>query len=131
MGWQPDAMQPESANRPAAHRVSTARAKLLVSSGAALAGGTAAAVAGAGRAAPLIGWDILALVFCVWVWSTVWRLDAESTASHAQREDPSSDLADVLLLGAAIASLIAVGVVLVGAGGRRCGTHGCRFPWVP
>jgi hypothetical protein len=37
----------------------------------------------------------------------------------------------VLLLGAAIASLIAVGVVLVGAGGRRCGTHGCRFPWAP
>ncbi len=32
------------------------------------------------------------------------------------REDPSIDLADVVLLGAAIASLIAVGVVLVGAG---------------
>jgi hypothetical protein len=30
----------------------------------------------------LIGWDILALVFCAWVWSTVWRLDAKSTASH-------------------------------------------------
>ncbi len=117
MDWQSDAMQPESANHQGVSRVSTsARTKLFVSFAAAILGGTAAAVAGAGRAAPLIGWDILALVFCVWVWSTVWRLDAESTASHAQRQDPSSDLADLALLGAAIASLIAVGVVLVGAG---------------
>jgi uncharacterized membrane protein len=93
-----------------------ARTKLLVSLSAAIVGGTAAAVAGAVRAAPLIGWDILALVFCVWVWATVWRLDAKSTASHAKREDPSFDLADLVLLGAAIASLIAVGVVLAGAG---------------
>jgi len=79
-------------------------------------GGTAAAGAGMGRAAPLIGWDILALVFGVWVWSTVWGLDADTTAAHARREDPSSRLADVVLLGAAIASLIAVVVVLAGAG---------------
>jgi len=72
--------------------------------------------AGAGRSAPLIGWDILAVVYCSWVWSTVWRLDAKSTASHAQRENPGRDLADVVLLGAAVASLIAVGVVLFGAG---------------
>ena len=109
-------MQPDSASRPAAPRASTARRKLLVSFGAAVAAGTAAAVAGAGRAAPLIGWDILAMVFCAWVWSTVWRLDAEPTARHAQREDPSSDLADLVLVGAAVASLVAVGVVLVGAG---------------
>ena len=41
-----------------------------MSSGAAIAG-TAAAVAGAGRATPLIGWDVLAVPFCGWVWSTV------------------------------------------------------------
>jgi len=57
--------------------------KLLVSFGAAIIGGAAAAAAGAGRTAPLIGWDILALLFCGWVWSAVWRLDAKSTASHA------------------------------------------------
>ena len=87
-----------------------------MSFGAAIAGGAVAGAAGAGRAAPLIGWDILALVFCGWVWSTVWRLDAESTARHANQEEPSRDLADLALLGAAIASLIAVGVVLLGAG---------------
>jgi uncharacterized membrane protein len=94
----------------------SARTKLLVSFGAAIGGGTVAAVAGAGRAAPLIGWDILAVVFCGWVWSTVWKLDAEATASHARREEPSRDVSDLVLLGAAIASLAAVGVVLFGAG---------------
>jgi len=110
-------MTPESADRQAAPRTFTsARTKLLVSFGTAIAAGTAAAVAGAGRAAPLIGWDILALTFCGWVWSTLWRLDAESTASHATREEPSRDLADLVLLGAAVASLAAVGAVLFGAG---------------
>ncbi|MHB1491709.1 MAG: DUF1345 domain-containing protein [Cellulomonas sp.] len=90
--------------------------KLLVSLGAAIVGGAGAAVAGAGRSAPLIGWDILAVVYCAWVWSTVWRLDARSTASHAQRESPGRELTDIVLLGAAVASLIAVGVVLLGAG---------------
>ncbi len=83
----------------------------------AVAGGTVAALAGAGRAAPLIGWDILAFVYGGWVWWTVWRLDAAAAEEDATREDPSRDLADLLLLGAAVASLIAVGVVLFGAGG--------------
>jgi uncharacterized membrane protein len=109
-------MQPEPANHPAVPRVSTARTKLLVSMGAGIAAGTAAALAGAGLAAPLTGWDVLALVFCGWVWSTVWGLNAESAEGQAKREDPSVDLADVVLLGAALASLIAVGLVLVGAG---------------
>jgi uncharacterized membrane protein len=112
-------MPPEpAAPLPAVRALSTARTKLLVSFGAAIAGGTAAAVAGVGRAAPLIGWDILAVVYCGLVWSTVWVLDPESTASHANREDPSRDLADLVLLCAAVASLIAVGVVLFGASGN-------------
>jgi len=93
------------------------RTHLLVSLGAAILGGTAASLLGAGRAAPLIGWDTLALVFCGWVWSTVWGLDAEATANHAKRENPGRDLADLVLLGAAIASLIAVGAMLFVAGG--------------
>jgi uncharacterized membrane protein len=110
-------MQSESENPQTVPRAfSSARTKLLVSTGAAIVAGTAAALLGAGRDAALIGWDVLALVFCWWVWSTVWRLDAQSTQRHARRENPSRDLADLVLLGAALASLIAVGVVLFGAG---------------
>jgi len=95
---------------------SSARTKLLVSAVAATTAGVAAALVGAGRAAPLIAWDVLAVVFCAWVWSTIWGLDAERTAGHANRENPSRDMADLALLGAAVASLVAVGVVLFGAG---------------
>jgi uncharacterized membrane protein len=110
-------MQSEPAERPAARHASTlARTHLLVSLGAALVVGAAAGALGAGRSAPLIGWDALAVVFCGWVWPTVWSLDAQSTAGHANRENPSRDLADLVLLGAAVASLLAVGVVLFGAG---------------
>ncbi|HVB44108.1 MAG TPA: DUF1345 domain-containing protein [Streptosporangiaceae bacterium] len=107
-------MQSEGHQAPPPESTS-ARTKLLVSFAAAVAGGIAAAAAGAGLAAPLIGWDVLAVVFCGWMWSTIWRLDAPSTANHAKREDPSFDLADILLLGAAVASLVAVGIVLAGA----------------
>ena len=109
-------MKPKAEARTKVQRVSTARTKLMVSLAAGTAAGTAAAVAGAGRAALLIGWDVLALVFCAWVWFTIWRLDPESTSRHARREDPSSPLADVVLLGAAIASLVAVAIVLAGSG---------------
>jgi uncharacterized membrane protein len=111
-------MSPEPAGQPVAASlaVTTARTKLLVSLGAAFAGGAGAALAGAGRAAPLIGWDILALVYGAWVWFTVWGLDPESSQAEAKREDPGRDLAGLVMLGAAIASLIAVGFVLFDAG---------------
>ena len=112
-------MPHESADHRAASRApSSARTKLLVSFGAAVVGGAAAAAAGAGRPAPLIGWDILALVYGSWTWATVWKLDPEGAAADAKREDPSRDQADLVVLGAAIASLIAVGAVLFGAGGE-------------
>ncbi|WP_190276765.1 DUF1345 domain-containing protein [Catenulispora acidiphila] len=74
-----------------------------------------AALGGAGRTSPLIGWDVLAVVFGGWTWRVVWRLDPALTRTHAQEENPSRDLADALLIGASLASLVAVGVVLFGA----------------
>ncbi|HZE67148.1 MAG TPA: DUF1345 domain-containing protein [Sporichthyaceae bacterium] len=94
---------------------SSARVKVLVS----FVAGTAATVTtilwGSPRAAPLVGWDVLAAVYAAWVWWTVWPMDAAATAVHAQREDPGRELTDLVLLGAAISSLVAVGVVLFGA----------------
>jgi uncharacterized membrane protein len=102
--------------RPVRRTPSSARTKLLISTGAAVTVAVAAALLGAGRDAVLIGWDVLALAFCAWTWSAIWGLDAQETASHAGREDPNREVADLVLLGAAIASLIAVGAVLFGAG---------------
>jgi uncharacterized membrane protein len=91
--------------------------KLLASLAAAVAGGAATLLAGSGIMAPLIGWDILALCYGGWTWATVWRLDPASVAADATREDPGRHTADLMVLGAAFASLIAVGAVLLGAGG--------------
>lgn len=56
----------------------------------------------------LLGWDIAAVVYLVWVWKLSWGLDAESTAEAAVHEDPTRAISDVVLLGAAVASLVAV-----------------------
>jgi uncharacterized membrane protein len=102
---------------PASAVVTSARTRLVAALAAGIVGGTVAALAGAGRAAPLVGWDILALGFGGWTWLSVWRLDPAAAEAHAKREDPGRDQADLILLGAAIASLIAVGLVLFGASG--------------
>jgi uncharacterized membrane protein len=65
---------------------------------------------------PLSGWDIAALVFVSWMWQSLWSLDAADTAQQARRENPRRGAADALLLSASVASLIAVGLVLVRAG---------------
>ncbi|HET9172930.1 MAG TPA: DUF1345 domain-containing protein [Actinospica sp.] len=95
---------------------SSARARLAVGAAVGIVVGVSAAVAGTGREAPLLGWCTLGLVYCGWVWAAVWPMDAAATAAHAQSESPGRDLADVLLLAASLASLLAVGFVLFGAG---------------
>ncbi len=80
-----------------------------------LVGGAATAALGSVRSAPLVAWDLLALVFCTWVWATIWPSDPAQTAAHARRENPGRESADLVLVTAAVASLIAVGVVLFGA----------------
>ena len=65
--------------------------------------------------APAIGWDATAIFFATTVWLGIWPLSAETTAARATREDPSRAASDVLMLCACVASLAAVGVVLVRA----------------
>jgi uncharacterized membrane protein len=47
---------------------------------------------------------------------TVWHLDAAHTARQAVAEDPGRAATDMLLLTASVASLLAVGLVIVRAG---------------
>jgi uncharacterized membrane protein len=85
---------------------------------------TAAGVAAAATAAgllpwdlvPMIGWDVTASLLMVWTWTTTARLDAARTAEYASAEDPAAGSTDVLLLGAAVASLAGVGLVLLRGG---------------
>jgi len=67
------------------------------------------------RYAPAAGWDATAVAFSVSVWLAIWPLSAEVTARRATREDPSRAASDILTLSACVASLAAVGILLVSA----------------
>jgi uncharacterized membrane protein len=69
----------------------------------------------------LAGWDIMCLVYLALVWASVSRMDARQTEVRATPTDPARPVADLLLLTASVASLVAVGFVLVRAS-REQGT---------
>src|SRR5690242_4962715 len=72
--------------------------------------------------APVIGWSVAALVFCIFTFVNVRGRDATQTAAMAARDDPSPTATDLLILMANAASLIAVVYLLVHANS----THGVR-----
>lgn len=65
--------------------------------------------------APVVGWAAASLTYTTWVWLVIGRLDAQQTALHAVREDPSRAISDVLVLIASLGSLGAVAIILVEA----------------
>lgn len=101
---------------------SSARGRVLVACGVGLATGVGLAFSPAAVAAPLLGWIVAVASFVVWTWREIWPQDPAATAVHARREDPSRPVADLACLSAAVASLVAVGVLLVSAGGSKGAT---------
>jgi uncharacterized membrane protein len=73
------------------------------------------------EAAPLVGWDALALTYLGLTWWLIWPLNPGRTAQRATRHDPTRAVSYVLLLTAALASVLALGLVLFGAS-RSSGT---------
>ncbi len=87
-------------------------ARLLV----AVALGAVGATAGAAWRGPalglVLGWVVAAGVFVAWTWSTVWPMRSEQTATHATREEPRRAVTHLIVLLAAVASLVVVALVL-------------------
>jgi uncharacterized membrane protein len=81
-------------------------------------------VAGEPRLAPVAGWDAAGVVFCVWMWASIWPLGAARTARRAVRDDSGRFVADTILLSASVVSLVAVGSVLAKASSE----HGSAKP---
>jgi uncharacterized membrane protein len=87
--------------------------RLAAAAGAAVVGLLIGLVAGTSWPVALdVAWDTAALVFLFWVWIAIGGKDATQTAEMAQSEDVSESTADIVLLSASVASLIAVGLVL-------------------
>jgi uncharacterized membrane protein len=73
--------------------------------------------AGASWAAALLtGWDVTAVAYLASVWWSVSRLSAARAREIASAEDDSRRSAEVMLVGASVASLVAVGFILADAG---------------
>jgi uncharacterized membrane protein len=72
------------------------------------------------QGAVLLGWDAAATFFVTSVWLKIGRLDAAATKTVAVREDPSVVLADLMIIGAGLACLGAVGLVLI----KAANSHG-------
>ncbi len=87
--------------------------------------GLAVGLADAWHYAAIAGWAAACIVYIVWVWVKVWGLDADATRSHATLEDPGRRIADLVLLLAALAGVLAVVYNLVDArqlkGGAQLG----------
>ena len=99
--------------------------KMTTALAAGLVVGVGVGLLNAWHYAIIAGWAGACLVYVTWVWSAVWRLDGESTRSHATLEDPGRRTADLILILAAAASVVAVVYILVDAkhlsGGKQLG----------
>src|SRR2546429_3907956 len=85
----------------------------------ALAGGVAGIVAAflaPWQLSTLLGWDVAAALFVVWVWTSAGRFDPDETHRFATREDDSRVSAQLLVLSACVVSLAGVGFDLLKAG---------------
>ena len=96
-------------------RLGRTSSRVIVSAVIGLAASVITGVLAGWEYAPSVGWLCAASVFLVWTWSVVTGMDAEETAAHATREDPSKTATQLLVLGASVASLGGVGYLLVKA----------------
>jgi uncharacterized membrane protein len=85
----------------------------MVATTVGIAAGALCTVAFGWRYGILVGWMCAAALFVAWVWVTIWPMDGPSTLKHAVAEDPGRALTDLLVVGAALASLAAVGLLLL------------------
>ncbi len=61
----------------------------------------------------LAGWAALAVTATVWLVLVIWPMDAAQTRAHAGSEDPGRPVARIVAVAGSLASLGAVGIVLV------------------
>ena len=100
---------------------STAGTRVAVATVAGAAAGVTVSVWTIWQAAVLIGWDVSVATLLGWIWLAIWGLDAKETRTHANREDPSLHLSELLVLNAGVAVLAAVGLLLLRAGSATGG----------
>jgi uncharacterized membrane protein len=110
---------PQQTRRTPRWRAVSSRLRLAVMVVAGVVAAVAVGLLGGWAYAPLAGWDVAALAFSAWVWATMAPMNSTRTAEHATREDPGRAQTDLIVLVAAVASLAAVGLVLIRASSAK------------
>ena len=109
-------VQPDGAATPPARRGISGSTEVALSVLVGVVAAVPASMATTVALGLLVGWDVASLVYMTWVWLKIRNRDAQATAQRATVTDPTRAVTDLLLLSAAVASLVAVGFVLVRAG---------------
>ena len=94
-------------------RLPNERTRMIASVGVGLLAGLAVAPFVPWQLSVLVGWDVTVAMFVVWVWLSIAGLDSDETARVATFEDNTRQGTRVLLLGAALASLVGVALGLI------------------
>ncbi|UKA60630.1 DUF1345 domain-containing protein [Arthrobacter sp. FW306-2-2C-D06B] len=102
--------------------VNSTRVRLAVMAAGGLAVAVAVGFLGSWAYAPALGWAAASLIYLVWVWSVIGRLDASETSAHAVREDPGRFASDILVLAATMGSFGGVALILLEAAPAEGGT---------
>ena len=105
-------------------RVHLADVRIAVALGIGVTTAVVFGISAAWGAGLLVGWDAAAVVLLSWTWLEVWPMDYRQTTTHAAREDPTSSVRDVVVLAAAVASLVGVAFSVVAAGNAQGLTKG-------
>ena len=101
---------------PSASSLTAAHNRVMVALALGLVTGLLAEFYGLHKFSLLVGWDVAAAIWLLWIWMSLRGHTAEATANHAVREDPGRAAVDLLLVLASVGSLVAVGVLLLQAG---------------
>ncbi|GAA4051859.1 DUF1345 domain-containing protein [Arthrobacter methylotrophus] len=100
---------------PNSTRAKRSRLRFLLMVVTGIAAAVATGIWGQWIYAPAAGWAVAAVVYNVFVWTVITPMKAAQTASHATEEDPRRSTADLLILCAAVGSLAAFVLVMLGA----------------
>jgi uncharacterized membrane protein len=91
-------------------KVSVVRTSCMIAAG--LVTAIVTGLAGFWVYAASLGWAVACTVYVLWIWLAMARMDGPRTKEHAETEDPARSTADTLLLIAAVASIVAMFVLL-------------------
>jgi uncharacterized membrane protein len=87
--------------------------RLVVAGVAGIIAGAVTAVPLGWEFGPVVTWLVASVIYLVWTWLAIGRMDAATTKLRATREDPTVGASHAILLLASLASLGGVALLLV------------------